>query len=428
MYRSILPILAALLLAPSTVLGDGLVVYHVEVGEAETVPVKAETQRAVLWHRIDTWELTVQPAFPRAGGEAAWIVPFPVVPEVEERDAAFLDQMEALTAPVFVPHCVEPEGGGWFGCGGAPATDVDGVGRSGLGMQEVKVWDAGVTDELEYVILEAAGSDALLTWLDENDFMVSVALQEQLGRLPDQVIFAAKLRDGLNPSSPLSPLSFRLPGLTFEEITYPLRLTALVAPDDGMELALWIVTEDRVLLPKSIRWLPYTGGHAVGKTHWEENIAKIRRAFPPSGGLILEYSGVLRNNPLYTGAEVSPPGPGPGVAVTAGSLGLDSPETWHEGILEIADSGARIARLRGVLTAESMSLDLAFEAAPGEALPEVDNFFWEQVSCDQLEGGEEARVGRAKQRRRNPVPEKEAGAALIPLGLLAGLLALRRPS
>jgi hypothetical protein len=425
MYKSILPILLALLLAPCAVRGDGLVVYHVEVGEAETVPVRAETQRAVLWHRVGTWELTLQPVFPRATGEAAWIVPFPVVPEVEERDAAFLDELEALTAPIFVPHCVEPEGGGWFGCGAA-AMDGEGLSRSGTAVQDVTVWDAGVTSELEYVILEANSPGALVTWLDENDFLVPAALRDQLERVSDQVIFAAKLLDDLDPGAPLSPLSFRLPGLAFEAAIYPLRLTAFVAPDDGMELALWIVAEDQVLLPKSIPWLPYMGGHQVSKPQWEENMVRIQQAFPPSGGLIMAYSGILERNPLYTGAEVAPAGPG--VAVTAESLGLVLPERWDEGIVEIADSGARVSRFHAVLTAEGMAQDLTFEAASLDDLPEVDNFFWEQVPCDELEGGSEGTVQQADSGGRDPMHSKAAGAALIPLCLLAGVLALRRSS
>ena len=422
MSRFIVIVIAGLLVAPSMARGDGMISYHVEIGDAEIVPVEAEVQRAVLWYRDGIWELTLQPVFPRAEGEAAWIVSFPVVPEIEARNVAFLDELEALTAPVFVPYCVELEAGGWFGCAGSAVDEARQV-LPGAVTHGVTVWEAGVTDELEYVVLEAAGADALIAWLEENQYQVPEALQQQPQLLQAQFIFAAKLSGNLDPEAPLSPLAFRLPGIAFEDIAYPLRLTALVAPDDGMELVLWVVTEDQALLPRTVPWLPYSGGQEVSQERWAANTALVRKAFPPSGGLILGYSGALQSNPIYSGAEVFPPGPG--FAVSAAELGLDRRSTWDDGILEMISSGATVARFQGVLGADAMEQDLAFETASFEELPGVDNFFWEKVSCGKIDDGMEATVSRADPPIRRSM-RYAGGFAVIALGLLAGLLVLRR--
>ena len=92
-------------LAPSQASADGMVMPEVTGGSSEVI---ATEQRAVLWQRDGIWEIHIQPVFDRQAGGAAWVVPFPVMPQVLDGNGDLMDQLELLTAPIFVSYCCEP--------------------------------------------------------------------------------------------------------------------------------------------------------------------------------------------------------------------------------------------------------------------------------------------------------------------------------
>jgi hypothetical protein len=421
-----LPHAALLLLAlslPSAAAADGMVVYHSEVGDADAVQVEATTQRAALWYRNGAWELTIQPLFPRGEGGAAWIVPLPVAPVVTEASPDVLDGLELLTAPVFIPYCLETsgkDGGGLFGCAGT-ATDAKGGGgaRTGVGESGVVVWAAGETGALEWVALEAPGAAAVIDWLEQEGYRVPAFIEEAPEVLDGQVVFAATLKADLDPGLPLPPMTFRLPGVAYDAVTYPLRLTAAVAPADGMELLLWVITppaakKPGALVPATIDWLPHHGWD-VTRAEWEADGATLRTAFPPRGGLVLEYYRVLGDQPLFKGWPLVPPG---GWAeVMPHEVGLQLPGVWPDEIAELGAAGARVARFRGRLTAAAMVEDLAFEDVPENQVPAVGNVIWREVPC--------AQIGVATAAAQSPL-RPWLGAAVLALVALLSVGLLRR--
>lgn len=418
--KHIIPLLLVLL-APDPAFADGMVVYHSEVGEAEAIQVEAAAQRAALWYRGGAWELTIQPVFPRGPGGAAWVVPLPVAPVVTEASPDFLDALELLTAAIFIPYCLESSGsggGGLFGCG---ATDVKGGGggRAGIGESGVVVWAAGETDALEWVALEAPGAAPILEWLDQEGYRVPAFIEEGPEVLDGQVVFAAKLKADLDPDVPLPPMTFRLPGVAYGDVAYPLRLTAAVAPAAGMELLLWVIIpsplkEPGALAPAMVPWLSHHGWD-VDREAWEAEHDVLESAFPPEGGLILEYNGVLGDGPLFKGWPLVPPG---GWAeVMPHEAGLQLPGTWPEEIEDIGAAGARVARFRGRLTAAAMVEDLAFEVVDDDQVPQVGNVIWREVPCAQIGVG----VAAAQSPLR-----AWAGLAILALVALLSLGLLRR--
>ncbi len=373
---------------------DGMVSYHVEVADAQTLPVQATAQRAILWYRTgasegeDGWRIIIQPKFDRVAGAAAWIVPFPEVPTVTQASAELFDAMETLTSPVFIPFCYEEEDSdGWFGCAGSAKSGDGGLSRTAPALSGVHVWGSGVTDQLEYVILSATGAAELIKWLEEQDFRVPDGLKNNPGLVEGKYIFAGKLLAGQDPKKPLAPISFGLPGLAYDKIAYPMKLTSLVAPADGMELVLWVVTPgtDAFLVPSELDWLVVLGSNRLSKSQWEENINKLRAAFPPRGGLVMEYSDAFQSHPYlqeYPYIEM-PVWSAEGQSLE--DLGIVTPEQWPAEVTGIGSDGYRVVRWSGRVRADGMKEDLGFKVQEMvEGNQYRGNIYFEELPCSEI--------------------------------------------
>lgn len=388
----------------STALADGMVSYHIEVDKAETVPVSATAQRAILWYRTsassgpDGWRIVIQPKFDRLQGQAAWVVPFPEPPTVEEASAELFDAIETLTAPVFIPYCQEEEPSeGFFGCAGDAAKAGGLDGRTAPAQSGVQVWGSGSTAQLDYVVLSAPGGEELIKWLEEQDFRVPDPLRANPKIIEGQYVFAAKLRSDMDPKQPMAPVSFALPNAAYDEIAYPMKLTSLVAPVDGMELILWVVVpnEEAFLVPKELDWLTVPEQTNVSKEKWDEDRTKLKAAFPPAGGLVLEYSSSLGYHPYLDGYLDLPVYYGAGY--DPASLGITLPESWPAEVTEWRDGNYRVARWTGNVRADAMKQDLAFgiqEMAGGT--PYRSNIHYVELPCSEIPDPEvaEALSGR----------------------------------
>jgi hypothetical protein len=208
--------------------------------------IDATAQRAVLWLRGGAWEIHIQPVFDRARGKAAWVVPFPALPEVSQSNADLFRDLELLTSPVFITYCTHDYDSG----SGCSANDRAGSNQNGSGEKSgvagsVKVWDQGEVGELTYVVLSASEGDDLVMWLETNGYVIPEGGESLIAdfETEGQFFFVAQLSEDADPSLPISPVRFQLPDM--ETPLYPLRLTGLaVEPDQRLDLTLWVVYPD----------------------------------------------------------------------------------------------------------------------------------------------------------------------------------------
>ena len=446
-------VLLVVCLVPSMAFADGGVFYE-EVAYAAagpaTTPVEATAQRALLWYRSGRWELTIQPIFPREAGRAAWIVPFVAKPHVQKGGKKVLDALDLVTTPVFFDFCVEVEevkyglGFGEGGCCGAPGSATGGAEEEGDSRvskldQDVTVWEQGSVADYDYVILEAKGTEAAAGWLNDNGYHVPEELVEEPWRLEDRFIFAATLSEDLPADKPLSPLTFVFGDVGIDDMAYPLKLTALVAPDEGTDLLIWVVTpkewiteSESMLVPTTHAWVEYVSGVGVTHAEWEEERSVLVASLPPEGGLIVEYHGDLYSNEIYRSASWGghwiylESETGYGDSIHSDEIGLDLPHKWPEAMEEMAFKYI-VTRYRGHLTSAAMDEDLRFEPSYTQKLTATDPLHPREVSCDELEEEPppEADVAGSVD---SPLQKSLRGMAILLLGAFLGFVALRRAS
>jgi hypothetical protein len=212
------------------------------------VYVKPTVQRAVVWLRDDVWEIHIQPVFSRNQTQGAWVVPFPVRPEVYEGSADLFDGLESLTSPVFLQTCWNPGGGGGGDAGGCSCArgddDAEGSGSS-VELESdihVRVWERGQVSSMDYYVLSAETGDDLARWLETEGFHVPAGAQELIADFDAEgaFFFVSRLSPEADPTRPISPVRFALPGLS--PPSYPLRMTGLGLPEgETLELTLWLV-------------------------------------------------------------------------------------------------------------------------------------------------------------------------------------------
>ncbi len=199
--------------------------------------VRATAQRALLWLRNGVWEIHINPIFERKHGEAAWVVPFPALPEVSESSHDLFDDLEITTSPVFIHYCTPPSSGhGGADGGSGSGGDVSDVETS------VTVWDRGEIGDMEYVVLSSDQGDDLVFWLHENGFALPEKAAELIAEFETegQYFFVGRIGKRVSPSKPISPVRFVLPEM--QPPLYPLRLTGTgVQGNERLSLTLWVV-------------------------------------------------------------------------------------------------------------------------------------------------------------------------------------------
>ncbi len=328
--------------------------------------VRATSQRAALWLRRGVWELHLQPVFPRGSGAAAWVVPFPVRPEVAPGDADFLDQLELVTAPVFLEVC-PPVTDSCFGQG----LGDDGPGEVLGGTAAPELWERGEVAGLDYVVLSSAGGDDPAAWLRAEGYAVPDAALIPLAVLAREgaFFFVARLDPGADPARPLPPVRFRLPGL--ENPAYPLRLTAAgVTPGQHLDLTLWLVT------PLGQDWLPaerrattppteLAGPAALGAVLDEMFLAE-------PDGLALLHSASPRETGAFDGRICG----WRHTCVDFAAVGLERPDAWCPDMELIRADAAWVQRFQARLPPTGLRDDLRFRPrAATEYLDRVERVY-----------------------------------------------------
>lgn len=355
---SILIIAVIIVLQAGSVLADGCPFVDISSADLE---VRATAQRAVVWQRHGTWEIHITPVFERYKSKAAWVVPFPVLPTVEESSADFFNQLEILTAPMFLEACIS--GGGCGDGGGRPSSSGGGTGGPG-GRGAVEIWDQGTVGELDYVIISARHQVFIVDWLKNNGYYVTPAGQTSLKKFEAEgtFFFAAKVSETADPAKPITPVRFVLPDL--KSPVYPLVLTGLGVPSGAsLELSLWLIAPGgSYYVPTSHRYDTL----AEGITTLDEYTTALRRFYltHPPGTLAMLYSQTLAYNERINKRVCLM-----GTCVSFSQMGIEAPEKWCGEIDEIAANKDYLFRYQGRLGPVSLREDLAFGLLPADGTP-----------------------------------------------------------
>lgn len=343
MKKMFFAVLTVLLLLPVYVSADGYQFVDIESADLE---VKATTQRAILWQRNGVWEIHITPVFERYRAKAAWVVPFPVQPDVQVGSADFFNQLEILTAPMFIEACIESSG--CDGAGGPPNSP-------GTGRGQVEIWDQGTVGELDYVVITAAHQVYMINWLRNNGYYVTDLAEASLRKFETQgtFFFAAKLSDDVDPDKPVTPVRFVLPDLTAP--VYPLVLTGLGVPDGAsLELSVWVVS------PNADYYVPTSHDYDIlprDLKNEAEYDRALRRFYLThrAGTLVMLAQNVLADNErIHRQVCVNY------ACVPFSEMGITAPEEWCAEIEEIVAGRNRVARFQGRLGPVNLQADLSF--------------------------------------------------------------------
>lgn len=353
---------------------------------AASLEVKATAQRAVVWLRETTWEVHIQPIFNREQGRAAWVVPFPVRPEIEESSARLFDELEIITSPVFIRFCVPEYDSGCGADDAAGGLEGDKRGASG----EVEVWERGQVGQLDYTVLSATGGDNLVDWLGANDYAVSAAAATAIKSFETegQFFFVATVSEGADPAKPIDPVRFRLPGASAG--FYPLRLTALAVPQGAtLDLTLWVIfPHDQAFEPTSHPHQLFEGNPDSRQAY---DLAVDNFFAAHSADTLLLLSSMSSTYDSLFAHERCNYDMGPYVCVSYDELGITVPASWCDDLKQMKQQGVWIQRYQGRLDAAAMANDLVLETAPAGITQKNCFYLTSEGQCSEDDGCSVAR-------------------------------------
>lgn len=364
-------LLSIIILFPCAGYSDGMV--YTEITSAN-LEVKATAQRAALWLRNGTWEMHIQPVFPRNAGKAAWVVPFPVMPTIELGSIDFFDELEILTAPIFLQICSTGSSGG---CDSAPDSNTN------SGQSAVDIWQRGVIGDLDYVIISADEGSDIVNWLRNEGYEVTVRAELKLRTMEaeGQFFFAAKLVEDADPEKPLAPVRFVLPGM---DPQYPLRTTSLgVLESARLALTLWVIMPYSVPLyvPESHPYDVFKSRPAT-REEYNQAINVFYLTHTPDTFLLLHHISVPGSPRI---SKMVCPYYGMGSCISFEELGIQAPENWCPEIEEMNQNGYKLSRYQARLSVSAMASDLMLAPLNG-SLPGAINVYEEEI-CDTTVAG-----------------------------------------
>ncbi|MGH1346388.1 MAG: DUF2330 domain-containing protein [Nannocystales bacterium] len=225
------------------------------------------------------------------GGDASqfsWIVPVPVMPEVDVGSLDFINALRNATVPSYgittgTNECVP----GDTGISSGFISDPDGGGVSID--PDPEVLELSTAGAFEYVILQGGTADSMMQWLADNGYAPNPLAAGIFDAYIDEgsVFVAFRLRH-LSGIEDLHPIVIRYEGT---EPCIPLRLTAVAAQED-MDIRALFLGEARVL-PTNYRHVRLN----QVRLDWLQRAANygsvVSRALDEAGGraFVTEYAG-----------------------------------------------------------------------------------------------------------------------------------------
>jgi hypothetical protein len=271
----------------------------------------------------------------------AWVVPVPATPlnVLAHADARLFDQLAQMTEPQF-DIMKAPSGGSGCGCGGALGTAEQ---QGGL----VNVESRGTAGILDWAALTSSGADALLTWLNENDFdvpaeaasILDTYIAQDMHFLAVRINAPEQLTADATGAIDIPPLQFTC---VTSQVFYPMAISRISAADPT-EVLLYLMGYERmeaanlpngVIDPNALAYDPNSPSLTNYESLFTDTIAELGGA-----ALITEYANLEYGLVSPGLTTVWPDAP-------AGTDRLDY-----------------LTRLRTVLPRERMDQDFEFQAA-----------------------------------------------------------------
>ena len=290
-------------------------------------------------------------------GEAedfSWILPIPETItadalQVPEDGAAVFDELHQLTdVQVIAPP--QPD------C----TADFAGATAESAADSGVDVFGSGEVGPFGFDIVGSESPDALVTWLRDNDYLVTEAMEPLIDIYVEQenAFIAMRLLDG-ETSDSIAPIEITYPGT---EPLIPLQLTA-VAAQPNLPVWVWIFGESQ----------------AVPTNFEHMEIANEELTFFPFGGHDYTFLVQQRANALDGRAFI-----------TEYAQPVETSEFSTPWLIEQADTAPYLTRLSTFLDPEEMTADPTFgfdpERAPVSNIRDASNLEG-LYSCERDSGG-----------------------------------------
>lgn len=338
MFRPLIPALLATLLVPTSALACGGFFC-----DAIVDPVVQTAERVLF--RVnddDTVTTVVEVQFEGEPTQFGWVLPLSETIEadaVETAPAGLFDELEALSAPVFVQMSgAAGDAAGYSsisaGCGNPFFFGSDGGEFVPPDTSGVEVVGSAVVGPYAVEIITAESADNLVNWLQLNGYQVPSTAMEPIAHYVTAGMSFLGLK--LNPDVPAGPidaLSFTTPG---SSPMLPLVLTSVAATED-MEITAYVLAPERYA-PLGYVDLPFDWD-AVG---WTDDGTNYEALLPVAAD---QAGGRAFVTELAQPTEYLLPSAG-------------------EAAAELLGSGAYLTRFRTFISADEMTLDPSWGPAP----------------------------------------------------------------
>jgi len=227
-------------------------------------------------------------------GEFAWVIPIPTTPisVIAHEDGSIFTDLDEATKPIFLRSLGVGRPGGGCGC-------AAGGGMGVLQDNGVAVEASGQAGVVEWAALTSTGSDALLTWLDDNGYSVPA----EAGDVLDSYIQQGRHFLALRISEPERILEtgdgrIEIPPIQFtcqtSERYYPMAISQVSAAETT-EVRIYVIAEHRAAAANIANVLidPGAVGQGPGTESGTNYEALVAQATAQHGGLALvtEYAG-----------------------------------------------------------------------------------------------------------------------------------------
>jgi len=233
-----------ILVVASSALADG--VYFEITGEAQAVDL-AQTRQEVLLATYrsasgaDNVTYVLQARYSGNPSEFAWVIPTPATPTdvVAHASSALFDELDRFTKPTFTIYEIGARG---FGCGALDAT----TGQQG-GLVEVEA--TGQAGIFKWAALTSTGSDALLTWLNANNYNVPASadtvldgyIQQGMHFLAIRITEPGQVQQGSDGQVEIPPIQYTC---QTSQMFYPMAISQISAASET-EVLVYVLSNHR---------------------------------------------------------------------------------------------------------------------------------------------------------------------------------------